>query len=62
MSDRWLTVREAAERVGRSFVTIKRWRRQGEITVVVGRVRESQLLEVDRRMRGRMLSGRRADP
>jgi len=53
MADRWLSVREAAERVKRSPVTIRRWIREEEITAVVGRVRESKLIEVDRAMRQR---------
>lgn len=53
MTDRWLTIRDAAERVGRSPRTIKAWRQRGELTVLAGRVRESHLLEVEKRMRGR---------
>jgi predicted site-specific integrase-resolvase len=57
MSDRWLSIAEAAERVGKSVRTIKAWRQRGEITVLVGRVRESDVVEADKRMRERMHAG-----
>lgn len=53
MPDRWLTIAEAAERVGRDPRTIKRWRANDEITVLADRVRESDLLDADKRIRAR---------
>jgi len=43
----------AAKRVGRDVSTIYRWEERGEITFTLGRIRESDLLEADKRMRGR---------
>jgi hypothetical protein len=56
MSDRWLTVEAAAKRVDRSKDTIYRWQREELLSILLGRVLESQLLEVDalkRKRRGR---------
>ena len=53
MSGQWLTVAAAAERVHRSKRTIYRWISDGEVTMLAGRVRESDLLTVDREMRRR---------
>lgn len=50
----WLTIDEAAQRVDRSKDTIYRWIRNGILTAPLGRVRESQLLEADVQMRGRI--------
>ena len=54
MSGRWLTMREAAERVGRSERTVKRWRQQGEFPTLMGRVRERDLLDAEARVSGRV--------
>ena len=54
MSDRWLTLTEAAERVGRTERTLWRWRRQGLVRFWLGRVNEAKLLEADRLARSRM--------
>jgi hypothetical protein len=48
-----LTREEAAERVGRSARTIRRWESQGALRFVGGRVREWDLLRVDQEMRER---------
>lgn len=56
MSDQWLTVEAAAKRVDRSKDTIYRWQREELLSILLGRVLESQLLEVDalkRKRRGR---------
>lgn len=54
---RWLTRAEAAARFGRKESTIKRWTKAGDITPVLGRYREDDLLEVDKMMRERQLAG-----
>ena len=50
----WLTITDAAQRVKRSPRTIHRWVEAGHLKVYIGRVREADLLEVDRVMRGRV--------
>ncbi len=47
----WLTLAAAAERVGRSRRTIDRWVAEGAVVPVMGRIKESALLETDRRKR-----------
>lgn len=59
--DLWLAIAEAAARIGRTPRTIKVWRAQGEITVIVRRVGESQLLAAEQRARTCTLSGKRHD-
>lgn len=54
MTDRWLTLADAARLVGRSVRTVKAWRQQGEITVIVGRVRESDVVAAKARISGRV--------
>lgn len=51
--DRWLTVADAAERVSRSRRTVDRWVREGLLRSGGGRVREKDLLFVERRVRQR---------
>lgn len=41
----------AAERVGRSVRTIKRWEERGWLTFTLGRVRESDLLDAEKQAR-----------
>lgn len=53
MIDRWLTRDEAAKRIDRSERTLYRWEQHDLIKPLLGRYRERDLLEVDRRMRGR---------
>ena len=53
MTDAWMTVAAAAVRVHRSKRTIYRWISDGEVAMLAGRVRESDLLTVDRVMRSR---------
>lgn len=58
----WLTIEEAAKRVDRSLRTIYRWG-EGEnphLRILLNRVREDELLEVDRKMRGRRGRPRKA--
>ena len=50
---KWLTVAEAAVRVGRSERTVYRWADGGHVVILLGRVAETQLLEADRAMRRR---------
>lgn len=49
-----MTRAEAAQRVGRTERTIRNWERSGELTPTLGRFRESDLVEADRRMRARV--------
>ena len=51
MSDAWLSIEECAGRVKRSKPTIYRWVGEGLVTVLAGRIRESQLLEAERAVR-----------
>jgi excisionase family DNA binding protein len=51
VTDRWLTVKEAAARVKRSEATIYRWIRDGDLIQPMTRVPEEQLLKVDVEMR-----------
>lgn len=53
MSSGWLDLAQAAKRAGRSERTVRRWIEAGHIKLVLGRMREGELLEVERRMRGR---------
>lgn len=52
--DRWLSLPEAAVRVGRSQRTIRRWIESRHLTPILGRVRESTLLEADALMRSKI--------
>ena len=55
--DRWLTLDEAAKRVGVSKRTIQRYVARDGLMVRFGHVRESQLLEVNRTAHIRMVAG-----
>ncbi len=57
-ADRWLTLAEAAERVGRTNRSIRSWVQAGHIKPMLGRVRESELLAAEKLMRSRMHGGR----
>lgn len=57
----WLTIEDAAERVGKSERTIRNWIDAG-LTATFGRVREDELLECDRLMRSRRGRPRKTDP
>ncbi|WP_166789722.1 helix-turn-helix domain-containing protein [Cryobacterium fucosi] len=50
----WLTLDEAAARVGRSKRTIYRWVQDGSLTIHVDRVIEEKLLKVDLAKRQRV--------
>lgn len=50
----WLTITDAAKRVKRSPRTIRRWIAADLLKVMMGRVKETDLLEVERQMRGRV--------
>lgn len=50
----WLTIEEAAKRLGKSTDTVYRWAREGLITIVGQRVLETQLLAADRTKRQRV--------
>lgn len=54
MADSWLSVSAAASRVRRSEGTVRRWVRDGDLLMVAGRVRESDLVDADRRVRRRV--------
>ena len=56
--DPWLTVAAAAERVHRSKQTIYRWISDGEVTMLAGRVRESEVVSADRKIRRRRKQGK----
>lgn len=58
MSDRWLTVTEAAERVGRTERTIRAWIAHGDVTAILRRVRETELVRTDQLKRKRRAQGR----
>lgn len=49
----WLTINEAAARVGRDPRTIRRWIAREGLAVVIGRVSEAKLIEVAERMEKR---------
>jgi hypothetical protein len=53
-----LTLAEAAERVGRSERSVRRWRQLGMVRFCLGRVREDDLLEADRAARARLSPAR----
>lgn len=59
-TDSWLLLTSAAERVGRDPRTLRRWISSGSLRVTMGRVREADLLEVDRQMREKRASGKRS--
>lgn len=54
-----LTIAEAAKRVGRAESTIRRWERDGLLTVFAGLVDERELLQAEKRARTRNPAGRR---
>lgn len=56
MAEGWLTIEEAAQRVGRSKPTIYRWVSEGLLKVISNRIRESQLVDVEREVRTRRAS------
>lgn len=56
----FLTIKDAAARVGRSVQTIYRWEREGLISIMLGRVLEAELLEVDKLTRSRRGRPRKA--
>lgn len=47
----WLTVAEAAKRIGKAPGTIYKWNRWGALPIIAGRVNEETLVEVDSQMR-----------
>ncbi|KAA9110168.1 helix-turn-helix transcriptional regulator [Microbacterium rhizomatis] len=49
----WLSIKESAARVGRSEATIYRWISEGLLTPLMGRIRESVLVEVEKSVRTR---------
>lgn len=51
---RWLTRKEAAERVGKTERTIRNWEDAKLLKPIIGRYREDELLRADRQMRGRV--------
>lgn len=57
-ADRWLTLAEAAERVGRTSRSIRAWVQAGHLKPMLGRVRESELIAAEKLMRSRMHGGR----
>lgn len=54
----WLDRKSAAARIGKDPRTIRRWIAAGELKETLGRVRESDLIRVEKRMRERMHAGR----
>lgn len=50
----WHTITDAAHRVKRSPRTIRRWIEDKHLKAYLGRVKEEELLDVDRKMRGRV--------
>lgn len=57
---RWLLVADAAARVARDPRTLRRWVASGDLPVKMGRVREDELLRVDREMRAKRAAGKRS--
>lgn len=53
MADRWLTIAQAAVRAGRTERTIRNWIAAGELTPLVGRFRESDVVRAEHRMRAK---------
>lgn len=51
----------AADRVGRDVRTIRRWEAKGLLTFVLGRVREADLLDAERRARMNRGGDRRSE-
>ena len=49
----WMTVEDAAKRVGKSTDTIYRWARGGHIRILNGLIPEAQLLKTEKMMRQR---------
>ncbi|WP_156759546.1 hypothetical protein [Microbacterium karelineae] len=59
--ERWLTLAEAAALVGRSLRALQTWKRAGDIAVLAGRVRESEVIAVrDRKAAARSAGGSRS--
>lgn len=56
MSDRWLTIEEAATATGRSVRTVQRWIARGRLVACLGRVSYSAMLEVEAQERRRRRS------
>lgn len=50
---RWLTLKDAAARVGKTERTIRNWVSWGELKPQMGRFSERELLAVEKAMRGR---------
>jgi len=57
IDERWLTLREAAERVGRTRRTIENWVQAGDVDVYLGHFRERDLLRCERDARNRRRNG-----
>lgn len=49
----WLTIQQAAQRVGRSPSTIYRWVDQHGLPRLLGRIPVRELLDLDRKMRAK---------
>ncbi|MDN3309575.1 helix-turn-helix domain-containing protein [Microbacterium oryzae] len=49
----WLSVEEAAERVGKDKQTIRRWRREGKLRTLHGLIHADTLVQVDAEQRDR---------
>lgn len=56
--DRWLTVADAAARVGVSARTVRRYIARDGVTELLGRVRESEVVAAEKAARGRVKVGR----
>ena len=54
----YLTIADAAKRVGKSERSVRNWIADKEVKVYLGRIREDDLLACDRRMRDRKRQGR----
>lgn len=46
----WLTIAEAAQRVGRSEVTIRRWVQREKLAMFAGRISEQSIVETAQRV------------
>lgn len=53
LNDNWLTITQAAHRVEVSQSTIRRYVRRDGLPIRMGRIRESELLEVEAAARAR---------
>jgi len=54
----WLTIPEAAKRVDRTERTIRSWIAQGDVRIAFRRIREDDLIQVDRQKRAARSKGR----